>query len=379
LMASESPGGLSSQLGPLGLERNLTGVYTSTRGVASVFEVIREEVPIGQLIETNGHRKILCINHSEKHPSMHVYDDHVHCYGCGFHGDVVDVWAVQRGIERPIEAALDLAREFNVRLPEFSEEGHRKAEQRRSREAGYLEVARRCHHALDKHPRVREWWEGRGFSEDLCERFLLGSNKDGSEAVIPFWYRGRVQGLIRRKLQGGPKYVLPEAEEFPGGCRPLFIAAPLGRETFLVEGYVDGLAVTASARSVIAIGGTDISDAQRQELRRIVPEGATIYILPDADESGAVAAREWGADFFPAARVCRPHYEGGKDIADVFSALGPEKTREHLDRLVSTSRDMIDIQIEVAAEIQGGPREKLRLRHREHRSAPRQDRGGHPP
>jgi DNA primase len=68
-------------------------VYTSESGAASVFEVIREAVPIGRLIWTNGHRKALCISHSEKGPSMHVYEDRVHCYGCGFHGDVVDVWA----------------------------------------------------------------------------------------------------------------------------------------------------------------------------------------------------------------------------------------------------------------------------------------------
>jgi hypothetical protein len=32
-----------------------------------------------------------------------------------------------------------------------------------------------------------------------------------------------VQGLIRRKLAGKPKYVLPKKEEFPDGRRPLFI------------------------------------------------------------------------------------------------------------------------------------------------------------
>jgi hypothetical protein len=35
-------------------------VYTNTNGATSVFEVIREEAPIGLLIEANGHRKTLC-------------------------------------------------------------------------------------------------------------------------------------------------------------------------------------------------------------------------------------------------------------------------------------------------------------------------------
>jgi DNA primase len=340
-------------------------VHTSESGAASVFEVIREAVPIGRLIWTNGHRKALCISHSEKDPSMHVYEDHVYCYGCGFHGDVVDVWAAQKGIDRPIEAALDLAREFNVRLPEMNAESRQRAEERRQREADALEMARCVHAAMEEHRhQAREWWESRGFSSaDSRQRFLLGSAGFGPvppAAIIPFWHRGRVMGLIRRQLEGEPKYILPKAEEFPGGYRPLFIPGPLGREIFLVEGYIDALAIAASKRSAIAVGGTDMSDAQRAELRKVVPEDATIYILTDDDESGQEAARAWGREFFPRARVCHPSYgEAAKDIADTFARDGALKTAEHLDRLVATSRDMIDIETELAAEIQGGPREKL--------------------
>jgi DNA primase len=230
-------------------------VYTSANGVASVFEALREEVPIGRLIESNGHRKTLCVNHSEKTPSMHVYEDHVHCYGCGFHGDVVDVWAIQKGIDRPIEAAFDLAREFNIRLPEMSEEARQKYEEHREKQADDLKAAQACHSALDKHPHVREWWEGRGFGKELQERFLLGSNRDGTKAVIPFWRRGKIEGLIHRKLEGEPKYILPNAEEFPEGYKPLFVPGPLKGEISLVEGYIDGLAVAATGKSTIAIGG----------------------------------------------------------------------------------------------------------------------------
>jgi DNA primase len=90
----------------------------------SVFDTLREQVPIAHVLATNGGGKVQCVDpdHRDANPSMHLYGDHVHCYGCGFHGDVVDVWGVQKGIDRPIEAALDLAREFTVRLPEMSEE-----------------------------------------------------------------------------------------------------------------------------------------------------------------------------------------------------------------------------------------------------------------
>src|SRR3712207_2862678 len=90
----------------------------------SIFDTLREQISLERVIQPNGHCKVRCVspNHEDLRPSMHVYDEHVHCYGCGFHGDVIDLWAVIRGIGHPLEAALDLAREFNVKLPETSAE-----------------------------------------------------------------------------------------------------------------------------------------------------------------------------------------------------------------------------------------------------------------
>jgi DNA primase len=156
----------------------------------NVFETLRDRVPIADVVrqysEVKG-SKARCVSpdHLDENPSMHVYDVHVHCFGCGFRGDVTDVWAVQREIERPIEAALDLAREFNIRLPEMNTEAKREAQKRREKQDDSLQLARSCHAALEKHPRVREWWEKRGFGPDLQQRFLLGTNKGGTEAVIP--------------------------------------------------------------------------------------------------------------------------------------------------------------------------------------------------
>ncbi|HSK84970.1 MAG TPA: toprim domain-containing protein [Rubrobacter sp.] len=325
-----------------------------------MFEVLRDRVGLELIVSANGFGKARCVSpgHQDENPSMHLYDDRAHCFACGFHGDVTDVWAAMHAFDRPLEAALDLAGEFGIELPEASPEASQKACERRGKEDLFLQQAKACRGALSRHPRVTQWWEARGFGQQLRERFLLGTNKDGTAAVIPFWHRGRVQGLIRRKLAGEPRYILPKAEEFPGGYRPLFIPGPLGREIFLVEGYIDALATTG--RSTIAIGGTDISEAQSAELRKLVSQDTTIYILTDDDESGKEAARTWGRQFFPQARVCPASYgEAAKDIADIFAGEGAQKTDEHLLRLMATSKDMIDIETEVAADIKGGPREKL--------------------
>jgi DNA primase len=331
----------------------------------NVFETLRERVPIeeavGRVTEMAG-RKARCVAHDDEHPSMHVYDRHIHCYGCGFHGDVVTLWSAATGTERPIDAAFDLAREFNIQLPVLSEEARQKHEERRQAEQDHLEEARARHAGLEKHSKVAKWWEGRGFTDELRQKFLLGSNKDGTEAVIPFWRRGRVVGLIRRKLEGEPKYILPEKAEFPEGHRPLFIPGSTGTEVYLVEGFIDALGVAASGKSVIAVGGTGISRDQVEELgTTLLPDDVKkIYILPDDDAQGREAGREWALLFFPKGSVCPANYgEGAKDIADTFAREGAEKTGEHLARLASASKDMIDIETEEAAKIEGGPREKL--------------------
>ena len=325
----------------------------------SIFEVLRDRVGLEQIVSANGSSKARCVSpdHHDQDPSMHLYDDHAHCFACGFHGDVTDAWAAMRGFNKPVEAALDLAREFDVQLPEFSEEGRRRADERRRKEEKDLATVQMLLRRLKDEScggwDAVQWWEGRGFTPELRNRFLLSGTP--RTAVIPFWRPGgRIFGLIRRHLDGKPKYQNPEGE------RPLFIPGPLGQEIFVVEGYIDALAVAATGRSAIAVGGTNISEAQGAELRGIISQGATIYILPDYDENGAQAARAWGREFFPQARVCQPSYgEGAKDIADAFASDGVKKTADLLDRLVSASRDILDIEAGVCSEVSGGPREKL--------------------
>jgi DNA primase len=224
----------------------------------------------------------------------------------------VDVWAAQRGFDRPIEAALDLARECGIDLPEQSPEARKKAEERREKEDLYLERSRACHGALDRHPRVCEWWEDRGFDEELRERFLLGTDRNGTAAVIPFWHRGRVQGLVRRKLAGKPKYLYPNAEDFPAGHRPLFIPGPVRAGGYLVEGIVDALALAALEESVVAVGGTGISREQMRELQSVP---GPLYILPDADKEGDEAARGWARELYPNALLCPAEY-GAEEVGE---------------------------------------------------------------
>jgi DNA primase len=275
----------------------------------SLFEALRDRVGLDSIVSADGSGKAHCVSpgHEDESPSMHLYGDHVHCFACGFHGDVTDVWAAIRGFDKPLEAALGLAGEFGIELPQGSAETRQRVRERREKEDRYLQQAKTCHGALAHHPRVTDWWEARGFGKELRERFLLGTNKDGTAVVIPFWHRGRVQGLIRRKLEGEPKYLYPKAEEFPGGYRPLFIPESARSGAFLAEGIVDALALAAIGEGALAGGGTGLSGEQLRELDRVP---GPLYILPDADEEGERAAREWARKLYPKALVCPAEYEG---------------------------------------------------------------------
>jgi DNA primase len=179
-------------------------------------------------------------------PSCYFYPDgHFYCYGCGYWGDVTDFWAVAHGIDSGIAAAFDLARAYNIELPGRDPAAERKAEECRKQEARCMREAQEYHKDLERHPHVRGWWCSRGFDEALQERYLLGASTDGTAATIPYWHRGCVLGIILRRLEGKPKYLLPSSEDLPDGHKLLFIPGRLRLSTYIVEGFIDALALDA--------------------------------------------------------------------------------------------------------------------------------------
>jgi DNA primase len=322
----------------------------------SVFEILRESVDLAELagrytaLKLSGEKLLGCCplpDHSDDTPSFYVYPDRrFRCFGCGRHGDVTDLYAGMQGFEGGIKAASELAREYNITLPEQSPEARKEAQERRSREELYLEQAQACHRTLPRHPQVVEWWEGRGFTEELRERFLLGAGPDGTEAVIPYWSRGRVHGLIRRKLEGEPKYRYPTSAELAAGYRPLFIPGPVHGGAALVEGIVDALAGAALGESIAAVGSAEPSHRQLEELGRL---SGSVYIYPDDDDEGQTAARNTLARLYPKALLCPPDYgEGCEDLADVFASSGADsgaEARAVVDGLKERAEDALALEL----------------------------------
>jgi DNA primase len=195
------------------------------------------------------------------------------------------------------------AQEPGVNPPKVDSEAQEGAEERRSQEAEHLRQAQEAHKRLSERPNVAACWEDLRFNEELQEKFLLGSNDEGKAAIIPFWNKGRVLGLIHRNLEGEPEYSLPREEEFPDGYRPLFVPGAVRGDVFLVEGYVDALVTAALGFDAVAVGETNISQRQKEELMRLP---GLIYIVPSSDEESEKAARQWVEDLYPKALLCPP-------------------------------------------------------------------------
>jgi hypothetical protein len=81
--------------------RKQPGYLAPQRVTASFAADLKQELPLPeflvahisgtQLREAGDHHVGLCLFHEEDTPSFHVWADHAHCFGCGWHGDVFDL------------------------------------------------------------------------------------------------------------------------------------------------------------------------------------------------------------------------------------------------------------------------------------------------
>ena len=85
----------------------------------TIFETVKTTVTprmaaehFGLSVSRNG--MVCCPFHDDRHPSMKLYEDHYHCFGCQANGDVIAFTSKLFGIT-PLEAAQKLAADFGIR------------------------------------------------------------------------------------------------------------------------------------------------------------------------------------------------------------------------------------------------------------------------
>ena len=90
----------------------------------TIFEAVKTEVTPRMAAERYGLRvsqsgMVRCLFHDDATPSMKLYDDHYHCFGCQATGDVIRMIAKLFGVP-DAEAANKLAEDFGIQREKTS-------------------------------------------------------------------------------------------------------------------------------------------------------------------------------------------------------------------------------------------------------------------
>ena len=140
----------------------------------TIFEAVKSTVTpkmaaehFGLSVSRNG--MVCCPFHDDRHPSMKLYYDHFHCFGCQANGDVIEFTSKLFGITA-LEAAQKLAADFGVREARPSVLAKLKAYQTQA------ENEKLCFRVLQEYLHILQDWKKKYApktpEEDPHERFV---------------------------------------------------------------------------------------------------------------------------------------------------------------------------------------------------------------
>jgi DNA primase len=212
------------------------------------------------------------------------------------------------------------------------------------------DAAVRYHGALPK--RLREYLSGRGLSDDVIDRHLLGW--DGSRITIPVF--NHLGDLALFKLARDPEDQTdsPKMLTTPGSHAELYgwervLEAP--EELIICEGEFDRLVLESQGfAAVTSTGGAGTFRLEWAEALRDIP---VIYVCFDRDAAGEKGAHRLARILLQARIVDLPEDVGdGGDITDFFVRLG--KTREDFLALLQSASRLpitLDARRELAVQL----------------------------
>lgn len=320
----------------------------------------------------NTNNKFNCINpyHDDKNPSMGLDKKngslHVHCFGCGAHWDIFDVYAVEtkQGTVNGDATVTydykkifsDLAIKYGIRLPEYKPSSQEdQLDQKVSEMAQYTIKVAQAH--LDE----TDYLKKRGISMELAKKFHLGyvSTWDNPKAAL--------QG---KKITPTPRVIIPTSEntylardarleildnEEPYkkqkvGESHLFNGKALLQDEkpiFLVEGEFDALSIMEASDKVeaVGLGSTQdqriLKDALKKVIRfktsKKIPYNPLILIAMDNDSAGDMAnhqiARMLSNIHLTGHIVTNALIDGCKDVNDALVA-DKQRLTANIDKIL---------------------------------------------
>jgi len=227
-------------------------------------------------------------------PSKGGDGSRLHCFGCGFHGDLLDLFAREHGL-RWREAFLQLCRVFSLQV-QREVRVRAKAPDPRGGEPRGLDL-----------PAAKAYLERRGISVETARAYGVGFREDW---VSPAAVRSlREQGRDWTP-PASPRMIIPTSEggytardiredadprfrkmkEGPAGLfNPGALRNRAGRPVFIVEGEFDALSVLEAGGLAVALGSVSNRGRLLELVRADKPSGPLILSL-DNDQAGQDAS-----------------------------------------------------------------------------------------
>lgn len=323
-------------------------IYSETL-VDSIKEATSLVALVGERSEVRplGRKHVCCCPfHSEKTPSFHINEEEglYYCFGCGKKGNTFTFIMETRGLNFP-ESIRYLASKAGIPLPTLSP-GAEKVAQKKNHLKKILSEAQNFYEDTfwKNTPIAKSFLEKRCISEEVARRFHIGlAVKRGQGNLIDYLSKnlttgygltkkeveeGLIEiGLLRHRDSGqlselfwdrvifpitrsdhsalafggraltdapdNPKYInSPESSMFVKrrsfyGMGPGFLACQKQKEVFIVEGYVDVIALSqVGIENVLAVCGTALTEDHAKILSRLVKRAFLVF---DGDKAGRMA------------------------------------------------------------------------------------------
>ena len=352
------------------------------------FDEIKRRVDLAELcealgMERRGHATWVCPccgsgNGPNRSAAFSVKGDGWHCFSCGESGDCFDLVGVVRGVEDKLEQRAEVCElagipTFDERGPEIDSKGlspqttgsgarkARKAATGRMRaepgetarfKAEQAEYIGECQRALAGSDGER-YMASRGVDPETCRACGVGWDERSRRVVMPYEPDG--WAWAARTVDGkSPKYMKPK---LPDGLKmPAYAnesAIEDGGDLWVVEGWMDMLALGRCGRRALALVGTGNSDAAAA----LEGFGGTVHVALDSDAPGQEASARLAAQLREAGVECAVAGlwpEGAKDAGELLEGGDLAVLAAHLQRVEDAARE------EAAAELAEARESRLR-------------------
>ncbi|CAK7192041.1 DNA primase [Commensalibacter sp. Nvir] len=370
-----------------------------------------------KLIRSGRNWKACCPFHGEKTPSLYIYDDHYHCYGCQAHGDVISFYMETEG-KNFNETIRELAALAGLEVPEQTLQ-QKQSQERNNVLYDVLTCAHRYYIELlrsNKANVVRNYLYQRGITDQTFAEFGLGWSGDGRGGLIShlkqngyglkeigqagllrkinenewggeLFFKRIMYPIMNRRGQiiafggrvmgdGQPKYLnSPET--------PLFVkrkmlfgfhrlsalnkskdSDPLYHQVLVVEGYMDVIALhQAGFGGAVAPLGTALTQEQLTLLWRVTRQPLICFDGDDAGRRASLHAAEEALPLLTSNQTLGFVYLDNQEDPDSFiRKKGKEAFLEVLRNKLNLSDVLYELSLE--AMVDNTPEQRAVLKSR---------------